>query len=138
MSDTSEHEMIERLIDGARTAARRVQDMCRSVRFGMPIPPLVLIRFRHALRAASGSAHQLGHAQSNATFFAIHDQLDQFGTHLTAATLVGGERAGFALATIGAALDRLWRAAEQVASSKAMPRQDVLAALDERQKALVH
>jgi hypothetical protein len=137
-SDTPESEMIERLIDGTRQAADRVQDMCRALKFSIPIAPAILIQFRYALRAASGSAHQLGHAQSNPAYFTIRDQLDQIGSNATLATMISGDRGGFVLAMIGTALDRLWRSAEKMATSRAVPRQDVLAALDVRQKALVH
>lgn len=135
--ETPEREMIERLVDGARTAADRVQDMCLALKFGVPIAPGLLIQFRYALRAASGSAHQLGHAQQNPAYFSIRDQLDQIGSNATVATMVSGERGGFVLALIGQALDRLWREGQRMATARSVSRQDVLAALDVRQKALV-
>lgn len=136
--DATEHEMIERLVDATRRAADRVQEICRAMMLNAPIAPRSLVELRHWLSQAAGSAYQLGHAQSNPSFFGLRDQLDEIAKHVTAAALSRSPKSGMVLASIGAVLDVLWRKADRIAKARSVPRADVLAALDVRQKALVH
>lgn len=135
--ETPEKEMIERFSDATRQAADRVQDVCRALMLNAPVMPRTLLDLRRMLGIASASAHQLGHAQSNPAFFGIRDQLDEATKHITAAVMSRSPRAGVALSMLGQVLDRLWREGQKMATSRAVARQDVLAALDVRQKALV-
>lgn len=135
--DATEHEMIERLIDGTRIAADRIQDMCRALAASLPVSPRVLIGLRHQLRQASGSAHQLGHAQANPAFFDLRDQLDAVATNAPALAMSRSPQAGLALAMLGTVLDRLWREARRMVTARSVPRQDVLGILDMRQR-VVH
>jgi hypothetical protein len=130
--------MIERFVDATRHAADRVQDVCRALMLNAPVMPRTLLSLRRSLGIASGSAHQLGHAQSNPAFFGLRDQLDDTTKHITAAVMSRSPRSGVALSMLGQVLDRLWREGQRIATSRAVPRQDVLAMLDVRQKALVH
>lgn len=136
--DTPESEMIERFVDATRQAADRVQDVCRALMLNAPVMPRTLLALRRSLGIASASAHQLGHAQSNPAFFGLRDQLDETTKHITAAVMSRSPRSGVVLSMLGQVLDRLWRDGQRIATSRAVSRQDVLAALDVRQRALVH
>ena len=137
MSDATEHEMLERLVDATRSAADRIQDACRALMLNAPIAPRTLTELRHSLRQASGSAHQLGHAQQNPAFWGLRDALDGVGQTVTAAALSRSEASGMALAQVGSLLDRLWQEARKKATGKAVTRADALAMVDARQKAIV-
>lgn len=130
--------MIERFVDATRQAADRVQDVCRALMLNAPVMPRTLLALRRSLGIASASAQQLGHAQSNPAFFGLRDQLDETTKHITAAVMSRSPRSGVALSMLGQVMDRLWREGQRIATSRAVSRQDVLAALDVRQKALVH
>jgi len=69
--------------------------------------PQILLRMVEALRQASGCAHQLAHAQQNPGFLATRD-----------------------------VLEALRETCMKMATSKPVPRQRVLAMLDERQAAI--
>lgn len=70
--------------------------------------PEILLRFLDGLKQAAASAHQLAHAQQNPQWLQVRDMLE--GIRATGSVL---------------------------ATRRAMPRQDVLAALDRRQKSIV-
>jgi uncharacterized membrane protein YfbV (UPF0208 family) len=67
--------------------------------------PEMLVRFVDGLKVAAGSAHQLAHAQENPNWLSIRDKLE---------TLI--------------------EMGQKMAMAKSMPRQQVLAELDKRQK----
>lgn len=67
--------------------------------------PEMLVRFVDGLKVAAGSAHQLAHAQSNPNWLKVRDMLEGLIEH-----------------------------GQQMAMSKAMPRQDVLEQLNIRQR----
>lgn len=132
--EPSEREMLERLVDAARTAADRVQDMCRAHMTGVPVLPFTMVSLRRHLNDARGCAHQLGHAQHNPHFFTVRDQLEDIAK--TIGRIGVSPASGFILAQLGKALDMLWRETQRMATSKPMARQDVLAELDLRQLAV--
>lgn len=137
MSEDSETQILSRLVDATRQSADCVQQMCRSLAMFMPVDAKTLIKFRASLKQAAGCAHQLTHAQQNPAFLAIRDQLNE----LEKAQALGFSRdpqVGMAWSMIGTALDKLWRTAEKMATSKPVARQDVLAMLDRRQAEVVH
>ena len=136
MSEITEHEMLERLIDATRAAADRIQDMCRSLMLNSPVMPRTLTDLRRHLRQASGSAHQLGHAQHNPAFFGLRDALDGVAKTATAVALSQSGMGCVALAQIGSLLDRLWQQARKMATDFAVTRADALAMVDARQRDL--
>lgn len=69
--------------------------------------PETLLRLMDALKQASGCAHQLAHMQQNPGFLALRDALE--ATHVTAM---------------------------KMATRSPLPRQDVLAQLEERARAM--
>lgn len=136
MSETTEKEAIERLVDAARSAADRVLEMVQAFAVGGVVLPLTLIRLRRHLTDAKGSAHQLGHQQQNPHYFTLRNQLEEIERSVTQVAMSRSPQAGLILARLGFALDCLWREAEKMSRSKPMARQEVLAALDLRQKAI--
>lgn len=137
MSDITEAEMVERLVDGAGDAADCIREMCQAITMMMAPTPNSLIRFRRAMKDASGSAGQLAHAQQNPAYLTLRDQMEAIVPQATQAAMSRDPRAGLMLAQIGTVLDGLRDAVLQIAVAKSVPRPDVLAMLDER-KARVH
>lgn len=137
MSEDSETQILSRLVDATRQAADCADQMCRSMAMFMPSEPRTLMKFRASLRQASGCAHQLAHAQQNPAFLALRDQLDQTTKLATGMGMSRDPKAGLAMAMVGTVLDKLWRTAEKTATSKSVPRAEVLAMLDRRQAAAV-
>lgn len=136
MSDLNEHEMIERLIEGTRTAAGHVMTLCQDMSNGRLARPTVLADLRKNLNEAAASAGQLGHAQRNPDFFAVRDQLNEAAVGIWSVSFSNSPKAGLALSRLGTVLDMLWREAKRMSEALSVPGQEVLAKIDARQRAV--
>lgn len=138
MSDVTEHEAISRFIEGIKEASssiRLLEDFEKNRD--------ETTKFAKALRVASGSAWQLYHMQDNPDFLAIRDQLEilmKQGSIMAVNKHLGFNiKAKYGVSPFVALSNMLLAISEigaRLATSKAVPRNVVLGALDERQKNL--
>lgn len=136
MADTTEHEAIERFVDGTRLAADYMLQLQNIDKF-----PRSSAKFLKAVREASGSAHQLAHMQQNPVFFEIRDQLEvmmkqsaqiAFANHIgKKPPLVNGRNVFICNSDLLKALAILGK---KIATSKAMKRHEALVILDQRER----
>lgn len=133
--EPTEHEVIERLIDAARSAADCLSVACRRIASGVSPRPATIVDLLRHIRQASGCAGQMVHVQRNPRFLEIRDGLESMARLLSQVALHPTPMVGAVLAQYGTVLDGLWREAKRMAEAKPVANQDVLEMLDHRQLA---
>lgn len=125
----SELEMINRFVDGCNGAADRAKQFIKCEEHEKPG---LFVNFVDHLKNAAGSAHQLAHAQENPLFLNIRDVLEKVVAG-SQDLITCGPKSNGAWLSIKNSLEGMAVRGRQMATSRAMSRQDVLAHLDVRQ-----
>jgi hypothetical protein len=127
--EITEYEMIERYVDGLNRSASKAKEIMTAK---IELKPLLFVEFVSGVKVAAGCAHQLAHAQENPHFLSIRDLLE--GVIIASQDVVVFDQKYNGLwMRIKNDLEHMAVQGRKMATSHALSRTDVLAALDVRQ-----